>query len=183
MTNALYVPKTFPLAILPTPLVEARSLSQWLGGPRILFKRDDLIGFGFGGNKVRALEHYVAAALDEKADTIVTGAGPQSNHVRATAAAARVAGLDVVGILHNARPERSEGNLLLNEILGAEIRFTNDAVRSSVDQGILKVAEELRRDGRRPYVIPRGGTSGLGSVGYVLCVREMVHQLEEIDAA
>ena len=181
MPDALCVPEKFPLAVLPTPLVEARYLSKRLGGPRIFFKRDDLIGFGFGGNKVRGLEYYLAAALGEKADTIVTGAGPQSNHVRATAAAARVAGLHVVGVLHDSRPERIEGNLLLDEILGAEIRFTNEADRSTVDSGILDVAEELRRSGRRPYVVPRGGTSGLGCVGYVLCVREMARQLEELD--
>ncbi len=85
-----------PMAVLPTPLQEAPRLSAALGGPRILIKRDDLTGFGFGGNKVRGLEFYLADARAQQADVIVTGAGPQSNHIRATAAAARVAGMGVV---------------------------------------------------------------------------------------
>ncbi|MCS6911237.1 MAG: pyridoxal-phosphate dependent enzyme, partial [Anaerolineales bacterium] len=75
------MPSRFPLALLPTPLVEAPRLSKALGGPRLFIKRDDLTGFGFGGNKVRGLEYCLAEALEQKADVIVTGAGPQSNHV------------------------------------------------------------------------------------------------------
>ena len=82
----MHLPPRFSLALLPTPLVEAARLSRALGGPRILLKRDDLTGFGFGGNKIRKLEFLIAAALEEKADVVVTGAGPQSNHIRATAA-------------------------------------------------------------------------------------------------
>ncbi|HEX9722775.1 MAG TPA: D-cysteine desulfhydrase family protein [Vicinamibacteria bacterium] len=171
-------PPRFPLALLPTPLVEAARLSRSLGGPRILLKRDDLTGFGFGGNKVRKLEFLIAAALEEKADVVVTGAGPQSNHIRATAAAARVAGLDVVTIMHGSRPAETQGNLLLDELLDVEIRFTNDPDRSLVDRKIDEVAEELRGAGRRPYVIPRGGASPLGTLGYVECVRELRAQLE-----
>ncbi len=172
------LPPRFPLALLPTPLVEAPRLSRDLGGPGILLKRDDLTGFGFGGNKIRKLEFLIAAALEKKADVIVTGAGPQSNHIRATAAAARVAGLDVVAIMHGSRPSEVQGNLLLDELLDVEIRFTNDPDRSLVDGKIEEAAEELRRRGRRPYVIPRGGASPLGTLGYVECVRELQAQLE-----
>ena len=171
------LPHRFPLALLPTPLVDAPRLSAALGGPRILLKRDDLTGFGFGGNKVRGLEFLIAAALAEEADVVVTGAGPQSNHIRATSAAARVAGLEVVAVMHDARPTETQGNLLLDELLGVEIRFTNDPDRSLVDQRIEDVADQLRREGRRPYVIPRGGASALGALGYIECLREMTEQL------
>jgi len=170
----------FPLAILPTPLVDAPRLSRELGGPHILFKRDDLTGFGFGGNKVRGLELYMADALALAADVVVTGAGPQSNHIRATAAAARVAGLDVVAVMHDSRPPVPEGNLLLDEILGVTLHFTESPDRSLVDVRIEEVAADLKRDGRRPYVIPRGGTAPLGSLGYVLCVSEMMEQFDRM---
>ena len=168
----------FPLALLPTPLIEAPRLARALGGPRIFFKRDDLTGFGFGGNKVRGLEYYIADALAQQADVIVTGAGPQSNHIRATAAAARVAGLDSVAVMHDSRPAESQGNLLLDELLGVALRFTNNPDRALVDMKIEEVAEELRRAGRRPYVIPRGGASALAALGYVECIREMDAQLQ-----
>jgi len=173
-------PARFPLALLPTPLVEASRLSAALGGPRILVKRDDLTGFGFGGNKVRGLEYYLAEALAQGADVIVTGAGPQSNHIRATAAAARVTGLDVVAVMHDSRPAETRGNLLLDELLGVELRFTNNPDRALVDAKIEEVAGELRRAGRRPYLIPRGGASALAALGYVECVREMQAQLQRV---
>lgn len=163
---------------MPTPLVAAPRLSRALNGPPIFFKRDDLTGFGFGGNKVRGLEYYLADALAQSADVIVTGAGPQSNHIRATAAAARVAGLEVVAVIHDSRPPAAQGNLLLDELLGAELRFTNDPNRALVDVKIEEVADELRRAGRRPYVIPRGGASALGALGYVECVRELEAQFK-----
>lgn len=172
------MPPRYPLAILPTPLIEAPRLSQSLGGPRIFFKRDDMTGFGFGGNKVRGLEFYIADALAKNADVVVTGAGPQSNHVRATSTAARVAGLDVVAVMHDSRPAETQGNLLLDDLLGVDVRFTNDPNRALVDTKIEQVAAQLRDAGRRPYVIPRGGASALGALGYVEFVRELDTQLK-----
>ncbi len=170
------LPPRFPLALLPTPLIEAPRLTRALGGPRLFFKRDDLTGFGFGGNKVRGLEFYLADALAQQADVIVTGAGPQSNHVRATAAAARVAGLDVVAVIHDSRPPQAQGNLLLDELLGVDLRFTDSPDRALIDEWLPRVAAELRDAGRRPYVIPRGGASALGALGYVEGVRELAEQ-------
>jgi D-cysteine desulfhydrase family pyridoxal phosphate-dependent enzyme len=175
-------PSRYSLALLPTPLVEATRLSKALNGPRILIKRDDLTGFGFGGNKVRGLEYYLADALARDADVVITGAGPQSNHIRATAAAARVAGLDVVAVMHGSRPAETQGNLLLDEWLGADVRFTNDPDRARVDTIIEEMAEQLRRAGRRPYAIPRGGASGLGAMGYVECAGELAGQLRAVGA-
>jgi 1-aminocyclopropane-1-carboxylate deaminase/D-cysteine desulfhydrase-like pyridoxal-dependent ACC family enzyme len=120
--------------------------------------------------------YYLADALAQQADVIVTGAGPQSNHVRATAAAARVAGLDIVAVLHDSRPSQAQGNLLLDELLGVELRFTNHPDRARVDSEIHVVAAALRQAGRRPYVIPRGGASPLGALGYVECTRELEAQ-------
>lgn len=171
------MPARHPLAILPTPLVEASGLSAALGGPRILIKRDDMTGFGFGGNKVRKLEFYLAEALAHGADVLVTGAGPQSNHIRATAAAARVAGMEAVVVMHGSMPTELQGNFLLDRLLGVQTHFTDSPDRSLVDRKIEEVAEELRRAGRRPYAIPRGGASALGALGYVECVREMEAQL------
>ncbi|MFQ5616723.1 MAG: D-cysteine desulfhydrase family protein, partial [Anaerolineales bacterium] len=171
------MPPRHPLALLPTPLIEAPRLSAALGGPRILIKRDDMTGFGFGGNKIRVLEYYLAAALAQDADVIVTAGGAQSNHVRATATAARTTGLHVVAVMHGSRPAESRGNLLLGELLDVEMQFTNSPNRSLVDTKINEVADELRQSGQRPYVIPRGGATPLGALGYVECVREMDEQL------
>jgi D-cysteine desulfhydrase family pyridoxal phosphate-dependent enzyme len=168
-----------PLATLPTPLHYAERLSAALGGPEIWFKRDDLTGFGLGGNKIRKLEFLAAAALAQGADTLVTGAGPQSNHVRATMAVAARLGLKGVAVLHGSRPSETHGNLLLDELLGAEVIFTNDPDRSQLDARIVAEAERLQQEGRRPYIIGRGGASGLGSVGYVAASLELLVQLVE----
>lgn len=170
-----------PLGIFPTPLIEAKRLTAALGGPRILIKRDDMSGFAYGGNKVRALEYHLAEAVAQKADVLVTAGGEQSNHVRVTAASARIAGLQFVAVLHGSPPAEIQGNLLLDKLLGAEIRFTGSPDRALVDVKIVEVADALRQSGRRPYVIPRGGATALGALGYVECVREMVNQLADMD--
>lgn len=167
------------LATLPTPLHYAERLSVALGGPQIWFKRDDLTGFGMGGNKIRKLEFLAADALAQGADTLVTGAGPQSNHVRATMAVAARLGLKGVAVFHGSRPPETQGNLLLDELFGAEIIFTNNPDRSQLDARIEAEAERLRQEGRRPYVIGRGGASSLGSSGYVAASLELLTQLVE----
>ncbi|MFQ5612536.1 MAG: D-cysteine desulfhydrase family protein, partial [Anaerolineae bacterium] len=165
------------LATLPTPLQRARRLSAALGGPDIWFKRDDLTGFALGGNKVRKLEFLAAEAVAQGADIIVTGAGAQSNHVRTTVAVARHLGLDCRVVLYGSRPAQAQGNLLLDELLGAEIVFTNDPDRSRLDRRIAEEGERLRAEGRQPYVIGRGGASPLGGAGYVACALELAAQL------
>jgi 1-aminocyclopropane-1-carboxylate deaminase/D-cysteine desulfhydrase-like pyridoxal-dependent ACC family enzyme len=157
--STVHTPARFPLALLPTPLSEAPNLSANLGGPRILIKRDDMTGLGFGGNKIRNLEYYLADALDKKCDVIVTGGGPQSNHIRATAAAACLGGLEVVAVMHGSRPIESQGNFLLDELLNVQLLFTDSPNRKLVDLRIEEVTRELQHSGRRPYLIPRGGAS------------------------
>jgi D-cysteine desulfhydrase family pyridoxal phosphate-dependent enzyme len=177
----------FPLATLPTPLVEAARLRAALGGPgcpRILIKRDDLTGLALGGNKARKLEFLVADALRQSADTLVTSGAVQSNHARMTAAAACAAGLECSLVL-SAREEHPavQGNLLLDRVFGASIHFiaaSADPHLAVADDEAVKVAEvaaELVARGRRPYVIPIGGSSPTGALGYVAGTLELVTQL------
>jgi 1-aminocyclopropane-1-carboxylate deaminase/D-cysteine desulfhydrase-like pyridoxal-dependent ACC family enzyme len=166
------------LAVLPSPLLPAPALGEAVGLPGLWLKRDDLLGFGFGGHKVRALELLVGDALAQGADALVTGAGPQSNHVRATAAAAAHAGLAMEAVYWGDPPARAEGNLALARLLGARCRFTGSVDRTSVDRAIPAAAEALRAAGRRPYAIPRGGACGLGALGHVLAARELHQQCQ-----
>lgn len=170
-------PPRFALALLPTPLQPAERLARALGSGPIHVKRDDLVGFALAGNKARKLEFLLADALERGSDTLVTGGGPGSNHCQAAAAAARVGGLDCRLVLYGGEPERAPTGLRLARAFGAEIRFTGDPDRSSVDRGLERTAAELVEAGRRPYVVPRGGASPLGSVGYALAVEELAGQL------
>jgi len=171
------LPHRFPLAALPTPLERAERLERALGGPPIYVKRDDLTGFAVAGNKARKLEFLVADALSGRCDVLVTGGGPGSNHCQATAAATRVAGLACVLVLYGEEPAEEHPNLRLARAFGADVRFTKDPERRSVDPALEEAANELRAAGRAPYVIPRGGASALGAVGYALAADELAEQL------
>ena len=164
------------LGLLPTPLTEAPQLARRIGVPSMWVKHDELIGFGFGGNKVRGLELLLADARAQSADTLVTGAGVQSNHVRATAAAAAHADMQCCAIYWGDEPATVQGNFQLVRMLGAQTRFTGSPDRAHVDTVINEVTLELRAAGRRPYPIPRGGACALGVLGHVLAVREMHQQ-------
>ncbi len=171
------------LGLLPTPLRPAPPLGRAIGVAELWIKHDELIGFGFGGNKVRGLELLIGDARAQDADVVVTGAGAQSNHVRATAAAAAHAGMQAVAAYWGEQPEVAQGNLLLTRLLGAQTRFTNNADRAHVDTAIAQIATELRRAGRRPYAIPRGGACALGVLGHVLAVRELQQQCQQLGLA
>lgn len=164
-----------PIAFLPTPLVEMKRLSEAVGGPRILAKRDDQTGLAMGGNKARKLEFLVADALARGADTVLTVGGPQSNHVRQTAAAANMYGLRSVLILRGTGPHLWEGNLLLDDLLGAEVRWAGDR---PLEEAMKEVADEEERAGHRPYAIPLGGSTRVGAAGYVAAMEELMGQLE-----
>ena len=167
------------LAHLPTPLEEMPRLCKALGGgPRLLVKRDDQTGLATGGNKARKLEFLVAEALAQEADTLVTSGGPQSNHCRQTAAAAAKMGLRCVLVLSGNPPPRSQwnGNLLLDDLLGAEMRWVGDHDR---DTALAEVAAALRAAGARPYLVPVGGSVPTGAAGYVAAVEELADQLAE----
>lgn len=173
-------PARFPLALLPTPLQPAARLSAALAGPPILVKRDDLTGFALGGNKTRKLEYLIGDALATGSDVLLTGGGPDSNHCQAAAAAAQVAGLACQLVLYGDEPPRLRPNLELARRFGASVEFTGDSDRASVDGALADRAEQLRAAGRRPYLIPRGGATSLGAVGYALAVDELAGQLAEL---
>ena len=143
----------FPLAHLPTPLEELKSLSRQLGGPQLLIKRDDQTGLALGGNKTRKLEFLVGDALQQGADTLITLGAVQSNHCRQTAAAAVKAGLKCELILNGRKPDLANGNLLLNELLGANFHWIERSQRAAK---IKELEVQLRAEGRKPYLIPVG---------------------------
>jgi L-cysteate sulfo-lyase len=168
----------FSLAQLPTPIEELKSLSRELGGPELLIKRDDQTGLALGGNKTRKLEFLVGQALEQGADTLVTVGAAQSNHCRQTAAAAARAGLRCELLLNGIKPELPNGNLLLDELLGACIHWVQ---RSEREVKLNEILAELRKQGGKPYVIPVGGSNGVGATGYVLAMMELAEQLNRLN--
>jgi D-cysteine desulfhydrase family pyridoxal phosphate-dependent enzyme len=177
-----------PLATLPTPLTEAAGLRAALGGPRrcprILLKRDDLTGLALGGNKARKLEFLIGDARKQGATVVVTTGALQSNHARMTAAAARVARLGVTLVLTSHEPDPPpQGNYLLDRLFGARIHLIPAgpdplvAVAPDEEARVNEVVSQLRAEGERPYLIPVGGSSGVGALGYVAGTRELVGQL------
>jgi D-cysteine desulfhydrase len=164
----------FLLAQLPTPIERLERLSRELGRIEVLIKRDDQTGLALGGNKTRKLEFLVGQALEQGADTLVTAGAAQSNHCRQTAAAAAKTGLKCELILAGKKPELSNGNLLLDELLGAKCHWTE---RAQFPRKLSELPEQLRAHGRKPYVIGVGGSNGVGATGYVLAMMELMEQL------
>ena len=170
-------PTRTPLANLPTPLVLAPRLSEEIG-IEVLLKRDDLTGVGLGGNKARAVEFHVGAAEAAGADVFVTGGGPRSNWVLTAAVGAAARGLAVEVVMFGDRPPVGKGSMeLLDRLETVRVEFTRDAARPSVDPVLESVAERLRRAGRRPYVVGRGGADPVGALGYLTAVDELEGQL------
>ncbi len=166
-------PTRLPLAQLPTPLQPLDRLSEALGGPRIWLKRDDLTGALLTGNKVRKLEFLLADAREKGADTLVTCGGIQSNHCRATAFAAAQTGFKCHLILRGRRPVTSDGNLLLDELAGATISFHSPAEWPQLAQIFDRVINSYLHQGLSPYLIPTGGSNGMGLWGYIRAAREL----------
>lgn len=164
----------------PTPIDAAPRLSERLGVP-IYLKRDDLTGMALGGNKVRKLEFLMGDALERGADTIVTTGGTQSNHARLTAAACRRTGLDCLLVLDRGVHPEPQGNLLLDRLFGAQVRLIESPDPAVAVEEMDRVAEELRDAGRKPYVIPRGGSIPQGATGYAAFVVELLEQLHALD--
>jgi len=163
---------------LPTPLEPLPRLSVRLGGPELWVKRDDQTGLATGGNKTRKLEFLLADALAHEADTLITCGAPQSNHARQTAAAAAKFGMACVLVLRGQEPPQVQGNLLLDRLLGAEVVWAGDM---PLPERMEAVAEDLRAQGCRPYVVPYGGSNPIGASGYVAAIEELLTQCEEWD--
>ena len=177
------LPSRLSLAQLPTRIHQLGRLSEEL--PVDLFiKRDDETGLELSGNKIRKLEFLLAEALHQNADSILTCGGVQSNHGRATAVAARRLGMDCHLFLRTTdgtAPQVLEGNLLLDHLVGAKLNFISPAEYARRREHLETAANDLRHQGRRPYVIPEGGSNALGSCGYVALAAELLEQSASFD--
>ena len=166
------------LADLPTPLDEAPRLAKHLGFSHLFIKRDDQTGLAMGGNKARKLEYDFAEITHQGCDVVVTVGGAQSNHARMTAAAARRLGMESKLVLGGPAVTAYEGNMLLDVVLGAEIRYLKNNDRNEdLTAAMNDWMQELRGAGRRPYALPIGGSTGLGALGYVRAMRELAGQV------
>ncbi len=166
---------TARLGALPTPIDEAPRLRDAIGmGARLVIKRDDALPFGFGGNKVRKLTLVAADAESRGFDTLITCGGVQSNHCRATAAAAARMGMACHIVANGSRPDRLTGNALLDDLLGAEVTYV--AERADRNPEMDALARRLETEGRRPYIIPLGASNPLGAMGLALGIGELVYQ-------
>jgi D-cysteine desulfhydrase len=163
------------LVLEPTPLHPAPQLSRELGVP-ILLKRDDLTGLGLGGNKLRGLEYILADLREQGCDCLVTGAGPQSNWTLLAALACLRCQVEPHVVCYG-QGAPGAGNMRLHRWLGTDLRFTGDPDRASVDAAMSAVAAELCARGRHPYLVPRGGATPLGALGYVRASAELAAQL------
>jgi D-cysteine desulfhydrase family pyridoxal phosphate-dependent enzyme len=185
VTDADALDRRVRLAALPTPLEPADRLAAALDmdAGALWIKRDDLTGLAGGGNKVRKLEYLCAEAVGLGADTLVTGAGVQSNHCRMTAAAANKLGMACTLVLSGTRPEHPSGNVLLDRLLGATVHWLDGttSLGDELDQAIELAGEQLQESGRRPYVIPVGGSNAIGGLGYVRAADELVDQLPDVE--
>jgi D-cysteine desulfhydrase family pyridoxal phosphate-dependent enzyme len=161
-------------AHLPTPVEELRRLREALDGPRLLIKRDDQTGLAFGGNKTRKLEFLVAEARDQGAKTLVSGGALQSNHCRQTAAAAARFGFKCILVLTGEKPKQPSANLLLDELFGAEIIHVAD--REDRDRILQETFDQAAEKGMRPYLVPYGGSSPTGALGYAFAMKELMEQ-------
>ncbi|NGM47841.1 D-cysteine desulfhydrase [Rhodobacter sp. SGA-6-6] len=174
-------PRIF-LAHLPTPLERLDRLSKELGGPEIWIKRDDCTGLSTGGNKTRKLEFLMAEALAQGADTVITQGATQSNHARQTAAFSAKLGLACHILLEdrtgsNDANYNTNGNVLLDHLHGAKTSRRAGGVDMAAEMEVL--AERLRGEGRKPYIIPGGGSNPTGALGYVNCAFELVSQAND----
>ncbi|MEW5828025.1 MAG: D-cysteine desulfhydrase family protein [Chloroflexota bacterium] len=172
-------PTRLNFAHLPTPIEEMPRLSAMLGGPRLLVKRDDQTGLAFGGNKTRKLEFLVAEAQEQGAGMLVSAGAVQSNHCRQTAAAAARFGFECTLVLTGRKPEQPSANILLDRLFGAQIAFVED--RADRDRVLRETFERAAASGKRPYLVPYGGSSPTGALGYAFAMQELMAQNAEAD--
>ena len=165
-------------AHLPTPVEPLAGVSTALHGPNLWVKRDDQTGLAFGGNKTRKLELLVAEARANGARTLITTGAVQSNHCRQTAAAAARFGFDCILVLAGEGPARPSGNLLLDQLFGAEVAWCDSSGRQQALKDTFEAAWEA---GRRPYLVPYGGSSTTGAAAYALALQELLEQEQRPD--
>ena len=159
-------PARIQLAALPTPIQKLERLSEQWGGPEIFVKRDDLTGMTLSGNKIRKLEFVIAEARDQDADLLITCGGIQSNHARATAVSATKLGMKSYLVLRGQEGGEADGNLLLDFLVGAKVKYiTPEDYSTRANEIMAALAEDLKKEGHHPYVIPEGASNELGAIG------------------
>lgn len=163
-------------AHLPTKVEALPRLSKILNGPELLIKRDDQTGLALGGNKTRKLEYLIGDALDQNAEMVLTAGAAQSNHCRQTAGAAARSGLECKLVLVGPKPDRATSNLFLDQLLGAEIIWTDKTNREHI---LEKSFQEAKNAGKRPYLIPYGGSNAIGAFAYLKAFEELETQLKD----
>ena len=163
------------LGFFPTPVTKLLRFSELLAGPEILLKRDDLTGLALGGNKTRKLAYILQQAIEQGCDTIITAGAAQSNHCRQTAAAAAQLQLDCHLLLGGEAPSTANGNLLLDKLFGANIHWSGEHRKG---EDIPALVDALIAKGKKPYVVPYGGSSTLGAYGFTQALFELEQQLD-----
>lgn len=177
MKNRLDKIPVIKLSNLPTPLEKAPRLAEKIGLSKLLIKRDDLTGLAGGGNKARKLEYDFAEIIHGGYDVVITAGGIQSNHARMTAAAACKLGIDVKLVLGGPDFTVPQGNLLLDVLFGAEIRYlVGDDANDHLTLAMENWTDDLNLKGHKPFIIPIGGSTGLGALGYVKAMQELSMQ-------
>jgi L-cysteate sulfo-lyase len=161
------------LSILPTTLYRMDRLSELLGAS-LYCKRDDLSGFAFGGNKTRKLDYLMQDAINVDADCIVTFGSNQSNWCRMASAAATALGMDAYLLLDGKEPEIPTANLVLDQLVGANIEYLDCSDPDDIVEKVLNKVEELKKEGKRPYYLPVGGSTPVGTIGYIKAFHEIL---------
>lgn len=175
------IPGKIKLANFPTKIEKLERLSNQLGGPTIYLKRDDQTGSELSGNKVRKLEYSIKQALDSGCNYLITCGGIQSNHARATAAAAAKLGLKSCLVLRGSGEGEADGNLFLDKLFGAELKFISaDEYRHKRFEIMNEVGVVARQKGFQPYIIPEGASNGIGTFGYFGAMEEILNQEKEL---
>lgn len=168
------------LTATPTPIEKMERLSRDFKGIEVYIKRDDLTGLAFGGNKARKLEFLFGEGKKRGCQTVITQGGEQSNHARMTAAAAAKMGWEAILVLQGNPPSQFQGNVFLDELLGARIIWTEGEKRSEI---VKREMERLEEQGKKVLNIPTGGSTPLGSLGYVQAAEEIAQQEKELDVS
>lgn len=170
-------------AHLSTPLEPMANLSKLLGGPNLWIKRDDCTGLAGGGNKTRKLEFLMGDAVQKGADTIITQGATQSNHARQTAAIATKMGMECHILLEDRTGSKDieynyNGNVLLDQLFGASLsQYPAD---TDMNKAMAELAEKLKAQGKKPYIIPGGGSNVVGALGYVNAALEILGQANDM---
>lgn len=173
-------PEKISLGQFPTPMYELKNAGKLLGR-ELYVKRDDMSGVSTGGNKVRKLEYLLKDAMDKGVDYVLTTGGAQSNHAMLTAACGNRLGLNTILVLKKRGEQGRRGNLLINELLDADVRFVDTDSYDDVYKEMDRIADELRANGHTPYIIPVGGSVPLGTLGYVDCAREIFEEAKALN--